>query len=73
MDTPANRNVRNKEFKEQFSRLPEEIQELATEAFKLFCKDPSHSSLRHLELGDNKRGRHKRNSKSVSITMILSG
>ncbi len=69
MGSPPNRNVRNAEFRKQFARLPEEVQKLARDAFRLFREDPSHPSLRHHELADNKRGRHRQNSRSVSITL----
>jgi hypothetical protein len=42
---------------------------LAVAAFELFLEDPSHPSLRHHPLGDNKKGQHKSGSFSVSITL----
>lgn len=36
---------------------------------RLFDKDPFHPSLRHHELKDTKRGNHRPESFSVSITM----
>jgi hypothetical protein len=64
-----NRNVRTKEFKEMFARLPEEIQGLANGAFEMFQENPAHNALRHHALGDNNRGKHRERSFSVSITM----
>lgn len=63
------RNVRTTAFKEQLGRLPESIQQLADAAFRMFVEDPSHPSLRHHALKDNKQGRHRAGSFSVSITM----
>jgi hypothetical protein len=69
MGTPPNRNVRTKDFRELYDRLPEEIKELARAAFRLFRQDLSHPSLRLHPLDDLKRGRHRRNSFSVAINL----
>jgi hypothetical protein len=69
MGAPPNRNVRTSGFKDQFDRLPDDIQKLASGAFRLFVQNPRHPSLRIHDLGDPKRGRHRRNSFSVTITM----
>lgn len=63
------RNVRTAGYKEQLGRLPEEIQKLAEAVFDLFVEDPSHPSLRHHSLGKTKKGRHRADSFSVSITV----
>jgi hypothetical protein len=65
----STRNVRTKEFREQFGRLPDVIQRLADRAFATFVQDPSHSALRHHSLDENKRGQHRPGSFSVSISM----
>ena len=64
----ANRNVRTKEFKEQYDRLPARIRELADRAFALFRENPNHPSLELHNLHDTARGSHRRNSVAVSIT-----
>lgn len=61
-------NVRTARFKEQLSRLPPNIQEAAKLAFRLFLEDPNHPVLDNHMLHDSKRGRHRRNSRAVSIT-----
>jgi len=62
-------NRRTPEFKAAFDKLPPHIRELSKKAFKLFCRDPSHPSLRHHPLSDNRRSSHTSGSYSVSITM----
>jgi mRNA-degrading endonuclease RelE of RelBE toxin-antitoxin system len=69
MGTSPNSNVRTADFREQYDRLPDDIKKLAKAAFKRFCENPAHPSLRLHELKDLKRGHHRRNSFSVSITM----
>ncbi len=63
------RNRTTRQFREQFSRLPERIQELTRAACVLFDQNPAHPSFRHHELSDTKRGQHVPGSFSVSITM----
>lgn len=63
------RNVRTASFKAQFNRLPQNIQQLAVDAFARFLENPADPSLRHHPLGDNKKGQHREGSFSVSITM----
>ncbi len=65
----STRNRRTKEFKDQFDRLPSDVQKLATAAFERFQVDPSHPALRHHALDDNKKGQHRQGSFSVSVTM----
>ena len=67
--TPAQRNVRVSLFRFYFDELPQDIQKLATKAFKLFCVNPYHPSLRWHKLKDNKKGSHYPYSFSVSINM----
>ena len=62
------RNRRTADFRQQYEQLPANIQKLGVAAFKRFCDDPSHPSLRLHELGDSKRGSHLPGSRSVSIT-----
>jgi hypothetical protein len=69
MGTPPDRNVRTREYRELYDRLPSEIRELADAAYELFRENPEHPSLRRHMLEDRKRGRHRQNSFSVSITM----
>jgi len=52
-----------------FANLPPNIQKLADAAYKQFLENPHHPSLRLHPLGDNDKGRHKKGSVSVSITM----
>ena len=65
----GNANRRTRAFKEKLERLPVEIQTLAEQAFELFLRDPAHPSLRNHELAATAKGRHKKGSRSVSITM----
>jgi hypothetical protein len=69
MGTPPNRNVRDADFRKLYEPLPDDIKKLAEAAFELFRQNPAHPSLRIHQLRDNKRGRHRRNSSTVSITM----
>ena len=62
-------NRRTKQFREMFSHLPLNIQDIAREKYKIFLADPNHPSLRRHELGDGGRGKHLAKSTSVSITM----
>jgi hypothetical protein len=63
-----NRNVRTRDFRARYARLPESIREEAVEAYRLFLRDPSHPSLRLHRLDDRGRGRHRSESFSVSVT-----
>jgi hypothetical protein len=63
------RNRTTREFREQFARLPQRIQDLARSACLLFDVSPAHPSLRRHELADSKRASHVPGSFSVSITM----
>ena len=62
-------NRRTREFRAQFDRLPTNIRQIATDKFILFLRDPTHPSLRRHELVDEGRGRQRRGSISVAITM----
>ncbi len=62
------KNRRTKEFRKLFDALPKNTQELATAAFDLFVKNPSHPSLGHHELDDNKRGQHRNGSYAVHVS-----
>jgi hypothetical protein len=65
----ASRNVRTRDFRALFAELPPPIQRAARAAFRAFLIDPAHPALRHHALGDSRRGHHRANSFSVSITM----
>ena len=69
MSSGGSKNRRTREFTALFDKLPEEIQDLAKGAYDLFCRDPSHRSLRHHALDDTKKSHQKDGSYSVSITM----
>jgi len=63
------RNRTARSFREAFSRLPKRIRDLSREACLEFDRNPDHPSFRHHRLQDNKKGQHKPDSFSVSITM----
>ena len=63
------RNRTTEQYRDQYARLPADVQELVREACVLFDNDPAHHSLRHHELKENKRGSHLTGSFSVSITL----
>ncbi|WP_337176797.1 hypothetical protein [Paludisphaera sp.] len=63
-----NRNVRTRDFRAMYERLPRSIRREAVEAYRLFLRDPSHPSLRLHHLDDRGRGRHRSDSYSVSVT-----
>jgi len=65
----AQRNRRTRGFRALFDELPKGIQQLAKFAFGLFLANPYHPSLRRHTLDDNRKGRHRCGSVSVSITM----
>jgi hypothetical protein len=65
----AQRNRRTPGFRTLFDELPKGIQQLAKSAFRLFLANPDHPSLRRHALNDNRKGRHRYGSVSVSITM----
>lgn len=48
--------------------LPGRIQSKAEELFGIFMKDPYDPILENEDLYDTKRGRHRRGSRSVSVT-----
>jgi hypothetical protein len=52
-----------------FAKLSEPIQQLAASAFRVFRQNPDHPALRRHALKDNDKGRHRKGSFSVSITM----
>lgn len=62
-------NCRTAQFREMFDALPQRIQALARAAFEQFLANPNHPSLRHHELRDNARGKHRTASRSVTVTM----
>jgi hypothetical protein len=64
---PSNRNVRTRDFKQRFDRLPEHVRRLAVVAFRLFRDDPDHPMLHRHPLGDTHRGQHRAGSFSVWI------
>lgn len=62
-------NRRTEQFRSLYESIPDDVKAVAVAAFKCFCNDPSHHSLRHHALQDMKKGRHQVGSFSVSITM----
>lgn len=67
-ETPkARRNRRSASFRDLFAELPDAIQELAYQRFKLFEQDPRHPSLQWHRLKDNDKGEHKNGSISVRV------
>ncbi len=52
-----------------FANLPETIQAVAEEAYATFLENSNNPSLRHHELKETKKGRHKKSSWSVSVTL----
>lgn len=62
-------NRRSPRFNDLFAGLPDHVQALARGAFRLFCDNPSHPSLRHHALANSKRGSHVPGSFSVSVSM----
>jgi hypothetical protein len=50
-----------------FDRLPADVRVEAVMAYRRFLTDPSHRSLRHHALKENRRGSHRPGSFSVSI------
>jgi hypothetical protein len=65
----SRKNRRSKEFRFHFDDLPADIQVLAKKAFHLFVSNPQHPALRLHRLKDNRKGQHRTNSWSVSVTM----
>jgi hypothetical protein len=65
----ATRNVRTREFREMYERLPAEIRKTCRLAFRAFLRNPDHPALRRHPLGDSDRGRHRGETWSVSVTM----
>jgi len=63
------RNRTTQEYRDQYAKLPRQIQDLVRSACRLFDNNPQHPSLRHHELEDRKTGNQKPGSFSVSITM----
>lgn len=61
------RNVRTKQFRERYEKLPERIQNLAVLAFREFKKSPESSILHNHPLDDTRRGHHRKNSFSVWV------
>jgi hypothetical protein len=64
-----NSNVTTRQFRELYSRLPAEIQDLARACCLLFDENPRHPSLRIHTLRETHAGKHSPGSISVAITM----
>lgn len=62
-------NVRTVTYKKLADKLPAKIQAAAHEAFELFKQDPQHPILCSHPLHDTKKGRHRKGSIAVSITL----
>ncbi len=56
-------------YREQYKRLPRDVQELTRKVALRFHTDPQLRSLRHHQLKDCKTGSHKPGTWSVGITM----
>jgi hypothetical protein len=69
MSSGRKANRKTPQFDALFDKLPKDIKLLAKKAYKLFCLDPSHPSLRHHVLEDTRKGKHRKGSCSISITM----
>ena len=51
-----------------FAELPDDVRELAEKVFALFLRDPDHPSLRRHALKDTKKGQHRKDSISISVS-----
>jgi hypothetical protein len=49
-------------------RLPNNIQDAADDAYRLFLENPNHPMLVNHRLADTKKGRHRDGSHAVSVT-----
>ncbi len=65
----GNRNVRTKAYKSRLAHSGEHVAKLAEQAFKLFLANPEDPALHNHPLDDTHRGRHRRQSRAVSITL----
>jgi mRNA-degrading endonuclease RelE of RelBE toxin-antitoxin system len=65
----TNRNVQTPDFRKRYDRLPRQIQGLVDAKLQRVLENPEHPSLRLHRLRDNKRGKHLKNSISLSINM----
>jgi len=63
------KSVRSSLFKQQFERLPENVQRTATRLFELFQADPQHPSLSQKPLHDSAKGKHRAESISLRINV----
>ena len=62
------KNVRTAGYMRMLGKLPGNIQELASKAYRVFLVDPYHPSLSNHELADSRVGRHRKGSRAVAIT-----
>jgi hypothetical protein len=65
----GNRNVRTKTYKERLARQGARVAELAEYAFRLFLANPEDPALHNHPLEDTHRGRHRKNSRAVWVTL----
>ncbi len=63
----ASRNVRTREFRELFAKLPRQIREIAGPTYLIFLRDPRYPALRLHSLVDNAKGRHRAGTWSVTV------
>ena len=63
------RNRTSRNFREQFAKLPKEVQDAVRASCVLFDRDPSIKSLRHHRLKETRKGKHAPDSFSVAPTM----
>lgn len=65
----GNRNVRTKSYHDCAAHLGNHVADLAEEAFRRFLADPDDPALHSHPLKDTHRGRHRRGSRAVSVTL----
>lgn len=65
----SNRNVRTKGYKDRLTKIGGRVARLADESFALFLANPEDPALHNHPLDDTHRGRHRKNSRAVSITL----
>jgi hypothetical protein len=63
------RNRTSKNFREQYAKLPENIQDAVRDGCRLFDRDPDHPSFRPHALEDRKKAQHISGSVSIAVNM----
>ena len=64
------KNRTTQQFRDQYAKLPQDIQRLTRDGCRLYDKNPNHPSFRRHELKNRKKGSHHPGSISISITMM---